>query len=105
MIYPSNYEQRVGFDRIREQIVDLCSTASAREVIASEGFLRSRRAIEERLELADEMRLVISMESGAEIGEGEDLRHIVDKIAVEGSYLVAEECAALLRAMRSAARP
>ena len=103
MIYPSNYEQRVGFDRIREQIVDLCSTASAREVIASEGFLRSRRAIEERLELADEMRLVISMESGAEIGEGEDLRHIVDKIAVEGSYLVAEECAALLRAMRSAA--
>ena len=35
---------------------------SAREIIAQEGFSRSRRDIEERLTLADEMRLVISME-------------------------------------------
>ncbi|MBE6176559.1 MAG: endonuclease MutS2 [Rikenellaceae bacterium] len=103
MIYPSNFEQRVGFDRIREQIVDMCSTSSARAVIAAEGFLRSPSKIEERLELADEMRLVISMEPGAEIGEGEELRPIVEKIAVEGSYLVAEECATLLKAIRSAA--
>ena len=103
MIYPENFEQRIGFDRIREQIVEMCSTASAREVIAAEGFLSSRQKIAERLELADEMRQVISFEPGAEIGEGEELRPIVDKIAVEGSYLLAEECAALLKAMRSAA--
>lgn len=103
MIYPENFEQRIGFDRIREQIVEMCSTASAREVIAAEGFLSSRQKIAERLELADEMRQVISFEPGAEIGEGEELRPIVDKIAVEGSYLLAEECAALLKALRSAA--
>ncbi len=103
MIYPKNFEQRIGFDRIREQIVEMCSTSSAREVIATESFLSSRQRIEERLELADEMRQVISLEPGAEIGEGEELRPIVDKIAVEGSYLLAEECAALLKALRSAA--
>ncbi|MBO5802096.1 MAG: Smr/MutS family protein [Alistipes sp.] len=103
MIYPSNFEQKVGFDRIREQIMDLCSMASAREVIANEGFSRSRRDIEERLALADEMRLVISMEHGAEIGEQDDLRAIVEKVSVEGSYLAVEECAALLRGLRSAA--
>lgn len=102
MIYPKNFEQRIGFDRIREQIVEMCSTSSAREVIAAEGFLSSRQKIEQRLELADEMRQVISFEPGAEIGEGEELRPIVDKIAVEGSYLLAEECAALLKALRSA---
>lgn len=103
MIYPKNFEQRIGFDRIREQIVEMCSTSSAREVIATESFLSSRQRIEERVELADEMRQVISLEPGAEIGEGEELRPIVDKIAVEGSYLLAEECAALLKALRSAA--
>ncbi len=103
MIYPSNFEQKVGFDRIREQIMDLCSMASAREVIANESFSRSRRDIEERLALADEMRLVISMEHGAEIGEQDDLRAIVEKVSVEGSYLAVEECTTLLRGLRSAA--
>lgn len=103
MIYPSNFEQRVGFDRIREQVMELCSMMSAREIIAQEGFSRSRRDIEERLTLADEMRLVISMEPGAEIGEQDDIRTIVEKVAVEGSYLSVEEAATLLRGLRSAA--
>ena len=100
MIYPSNFEQRVGFDRIREQIVERCSMLSARELMAAESFTRSRREVEERLQLADEMRTVLAMEPGAEIGEQEDLRSIIDKIAVEGAYLMADECAVLLRALR-----
>ena len=103
MIYPSNFEQRVGFDRIREQVIALCSMQSAREVIASQGLSTSQREIEECLRLADEMRLVISMESGADIGEQDDIAAIVDKIAVEGSYITTEEAATLLRAIRSAA--
>ena len=100
MIYPSNFEQRVGFDRIREQIMERCSMLSARELMAAEGFSRSRREVEERLTLADEMRTILAMEPGAEIGEQEDLRSIIDKIAVEGAYLMADECTVLLRALR-----
>ena len=73
---------------------------SARELMAAEGFSRSRREVEERLTLADEMRTILAMEPGAEIGEHEDLRSIIDKIAVEGAYLMADECAVLLRALR-----
>ena len=103
MIYPANFEQRVGFDRIREQVMSLCSMQSSREVIASEGLSTSEREIEERLMLADQMRLLISMESGADIGEQEDIASIVEKIAVEGSYITTEEAATLLRSIRSAA--
>ena len=103
MIYPANFEQRVGFDRIREQVMSLCSMQSSREVIASEGLSTSQREIEERLMLADQMRLLISMESGADIGEQEDIASIVEKIAVEGSYITTEEAATLLRSIRSAA--
>lgn len=100
MIYPLNFEQRVGFDRIREQIIERCSMLSARELMAAEGFTHSHREVEERLTLADEMRTVLAMEPGAEIGEQEDLRSIIDKVAVEGAYLMADECAVLLRALR-----
>jgi DNA mismatch repair protein MutS2 len=101
MIYPSNFEQRIGFDRIREQIVELCSINSSKEVIRGEQFSRSVPVVEERLTLADEMRLVISMEPGAVIGEQQELRPIVEKIAVEGSYLVEAECVALLGGLRA----
>lgn len=103
MIYPANFESRVGFDRIREQIVAACSMESARELIAAEGFSRSMREVEERLRLADEMRTILSMESTAEIGEQEDIRHIVEKIGVEGSYLLEGECVTLGRALRAVA--
>lgn len=103
MIYPSNFEQRVGFDKIRTDIAERCSMRSARELILAERFSRSRREVEERLSLADQMRLLLQMESGVEIGEQEDLSHIVDKIRVEGSYLLASECAVLSRSLASAA--
>lgn len=103
MIYPSNFELRVGFDRIREAVMSRCTMLSAREVIAREGFTRSRREVERRLALADEMRLLISMETGVAIGEQEDLQAIVEKIRVEGSYLTVEEAVTLLCGLRSAA--
>lgn len=102
MIYPANFEQRIGFDRIREQVMSLCSMQSARELVALEGFSTSKRDIEERLSLADEMRVVISMEYGADIGEQEDIAAIVDKIGVEGSYITEMEAATLLRSLKSA---
>ena len=102
MIYPANFEQRIGFDRIREQVMSLCSMQSARELVALEGFSTSKGYIEERLSLADEMRVVISMEYGADIGEQEDIAAIVDKIGVEGSYITEMEAATLLRSLKSA---
>lgn len=102
MIYPSNFEQKVGFDRIREQVASTCSMSSSRELILAAAFSTSRREVEHRLRLADEMRQLLAMEHGADIGEQEELRAIVDKIAVEGSYLAEEECATLLRSLRSA---
>lgn len=103
MIYPSNFEQRVGFDRIREAVMSRCTMHSSRELIMGEVFTHSRREVERRLALADEMRLLITMEAGASIPEQEDLDAIVDKIAVEGSYLTVEEAATLLRGLKSAA--
>ena len=101
MIYPSTFESKVGFDRIREEVGQYCSMHTARELILNEEFFSSRSRVELRLDLADEMRLMLMMESSADIGEQEDILPIVEKIAVEGTYLTVEECVTLSRSLRA----
>ncbi len=99
MIYPASFEQKIGFDRVREQIAALCTMRAARERIAAEGFSTSPREIEHRLALADEMRLVLDMERDFPGGEYPDVDHIVAKLRVEGTFLGVEEVVTLGRAL------
>ena len=99
MIYPATFEQKIGFDRVREQAAALCTMRVARERIAAEGFSTSPREIERRLSLADEMRVVLDMERDFPGGEYPDVDHIVAKLRVEGSFLDVEEVATLRRAL------
>ena len=62
MIYPANFEQKIGFDRLREQVAALCTMRAARGKLAEETFSASAREIGRRLELADQMRLLLDME-------------------------------------------
>jgi len=99
MIYPANFEQKVGFDRIREQVAALCSMRAARAKLADEGFSASAPEIERRLTLADEMRLVVEMERDFPGGEYPDTDAIVAKARIEGSFLDVEEVVTLRRAL------
>lgn len=99
MIYPSTFEQKIGFDRIREQIAARCTMRTARERIAAEGFSTSPRDIERRLALADEMRLVLDMEHDFPGGEYPDTDQVVAKLRVAGTFLDVEEVLTLHRAL------
>ncbi len=99
MIYPASFEQKIGFDRLREQVAERCTMHAARERIAAEGFSTSPREIERRLALADEMRLVLEMERDFPGGEYPDVEEIVAKLRVEGSFLDVEEVVTLGRAL------
>ena len=101
MIYPATFEQKIGFDRLREQVADRCTMRAARERIAAEGFSTSRREIERRLALADEMRLLLEMEHDVPGGEYPDVEEIVAKLRVEGSFLDVEEVVTLGHALRT----
>lgn len=101
MIYPATFEQKIGFDRLREQVAERCTMRAARERIAAEGFSTSPREIERRLALADEMRLILEMENDFPGGEYPDVDQIVAKLRVEGSFLDVEEVATLGHALRA----
>ena len=99
MIYPATFEQKIGFDRLREQVAGRCTMRAARERLAAEGFSTSAREIERRLALADEMRLLLDMEHDFPGGEYPDVDYIVAKLRVEGSFLDVEEVVTLRRAL------
>ena len=84
MIYPANFEEKIGFDRIREQVTALCSTPSAKAKLAEEGFSTSADEIERRLSLMNEMRSLLMLERDFPDGDYPDPAPLVAKIRVEG---------------------
>ncbi len=99
MIYPANFEQKIGFDRLREQVAALCTMRAARGKLAEETFSTSAREIGRRLELADQMRLLLDMEHDFPGGEYPDVDHVVAKLRVEGTFLDVGEVVTLHRAL------
>ncbi len=101
MIYPSSFEQKIGFDRLREQVAALTTMPSARRRVEGERFSTSPREIERRLLLADEMRRLLMMEYDFPGGEYADPEGVVQKLAVEGTFLDVEEVMLLHAALRT----
>ena len=99
MIYPANFEQKIGFDRLREQVTALCSMQAAREIIAGEKFSTSRAEIERKQDIADEMRTLLMLDPDAPRDEFPDMEGVLAKIGVEGAFLSTEEVVVLRRAL------
>jgi DNA mismatch repair protein MutS2 len=103
MIYPDNFEEKIGFEKIRSQVGELCSTPAAREKLSRERFTTSEEELSRRLGLADELRQMIVMEGGFPSGEFTDTSFVVAKARIEGAFLEVEDLRTLHRALTSVA--
>ena len=56
-------EQKLGFEKIKEQLLGRCSTNYAKERVCSEKVSHNPRTIEKRLSLTDEMRVICMFDS------------------------------------------
>lgn len=100
MIYPSNFESKIGFDRIRALIAERCNTETARKKLDEHRFSSRREVVENRIASADEMRTIIQMEHEFPNEEFCDLTALIAKVRVEGTFLDLEEAVLLARALR-----
>ncbi len=101
MIYPQNFEQKLGFDRLRSQVAAKCTIPSAVRRLDEQNFSTSEKEITHRIELSYQMRSMLMMESGFPRGEYSDIESIVAKVAIIGSFLDIEEVVALRRSLSS----
>ncbi|MFO7852893.1 MAG: endonuclease MutS2 [Bacteroidota bacterium] len=85
MVYPDEFEIKVGFDRIRNKIHDLCLSPQGREKAAAIFFSADRENINTKLNQASEFQKIIELDQEFPLDHYYDLRPGLLKMKVEGS--------------------
>ncbi len=99
MIFPSSFESKLGFEKIRTIISELCATEGGREILAEVKFSSTFAEVEENLVLTNEMKTIINMENSFPGSGFSDFAYLVKRIRIEGTFLEAEELLKLRNAL------
>lgn len=99
MIYPQDFEQRIGFGAIRTDIASRIQTHGGAEILAQMAFCDDFQRIEASLERTRQMvRLLESPEEFVSSGYV-DVNHFLSKASLDGSFLETHEILALGKAL------
>ncbi len=96
MLYPSDIEQKIGFDKIRLLIKHNCLSELAKEEIDALSFSSNFDVIVAQLTLVDEMaKLMLDQEESLPLHSTADLREAFLKTRIEGTFLEVNDLVAI----------
>lgn len=101
MIYPQNFEQKIGFDQIRNLLKEKCLSTLGKERVEHIEFTDSIPKIEEELDRCMEFVRIIQEEDEFPEQYFYDLRPSLKRIRVEGMYLNEQELFDLRRSIET----
>ena len=101
MIYPQNFEQKIGFDQIRNLLKEKCLSTLGKERVEHIEFTDSIPKIEEELDRCMEFVRIIQEEDEFPEQYFYDLRPSLKRIRVEGMYLNEQELYDLRRSIET----
>ena len=103
MFYPQNFEQKIGFDVIRNSLKTLCVNVQAMENIDNIAFLTDFEDIIYRQNLADEMMKILSENYIVPLEILDDLRKSFADTRIEGAFLTETEVFAVKKTLENLA--
>ena len=101
MIYPHNFEQKIGFDNIRHMLKEKCLSTLGQERVDEMIFSDNYAEICQRLQEVDEFIRIIQEEDGFPDQYFFDVRPSLKRIRVEGMYLEEQELFDLRRSLET----
>ena len=101
MIYPHNFEQKIGFDSIRQLISKKCLSALGKELVDDIIFLSDIRLITEKLKQTDEFVRIVREENAFPTDFFIDVRYALNRIRPEGTFLDEKELYDLKRSLQT----
>lgn len=101
MIYPKNFEQKTGFDKIRQLIKNECLSTLGKERVQEMAFSASFEKISQALAETAEFKELIVYEDDFPLNHYYDVRPALKKIQVEGMFLATEELFDLKRSLET----
>lgn len=91
MLYPKNFEDKIGFDKIRQQLAEWCSGPLGRAFVQRMRFSERYDVVHKLQSQTEEFRRLLA--SGETFPEGNflDVSESLQKAAIEGAFLSEEE--------------
>ena len=86
-IYPRNYEEKVGFDKIRELVSSRCLCNLGVSKVKNASFSHNFEFINQLISETDEMKTICLMEDSFPVDNYIDTTPFLERIKVEGTWL------------------
>lgn len=87
MIYPENFEYKIGFDKIRQLLIAKCLSPLGEEKVTNLAFSSDYIHISESLSQTEEFMRIINEEDNFPTNYFLDVRHALRNIRVEGTWI------------------
>jgi DNA mismatch repair protein MutS2 len=92
MLYPQNIEIKLGFDRIRERLNELCVSTLGRNFVEKVRFSDNYDLIQKMIRQVDEMKNILQFEPTDFPSQNYlDVNYQLSKASIEGAFLTEEE--------------
>ena len=101
MIYPQNFEQKIGFDQIRQLLKGRCLSTLGEERVDSMHFITKFADINERLDLVCEFLAILQGDDDFPAQHFFDVRPTLNRIKVVGLFLEESELFDLRRSLET----
>lgn len=101
MIYPQNFKQKTGFDKIRRLISDKCLSPLGQERVAEMEFSADYTTVTQRLQQTDEFVRILHGEIEFPANYFFDVRYSLKRIRPEGTWLDEKELFDLKRSLQT----
>lgn len=101
MIYPQNFEQKIGFDQIRQLLKGKCLSTLGEERVSDMDFSQHHKEVVEKLNQVTEFVHIIQEEDNFPDQFFFDVRPSLKKVRIEGMYLDEQELFDLRRSLET----
>ncbi len=101
LVYPENFEAKIGFDKIRELLKGRCLSTLGKELVDEIRFRSEFDQLTEDLSLVSEFVSIIQEMENFPTSYYFDLREALAKIRIEGRFLEVEELFDLKRSLET----
>jgi DNA mismatch repair protein MutS2 len=99
MIFPQNFEEKIGFDKIRNHLKNNCLSTLGKDKVDSMKFMVSFNEVKTSLSLADEFKSIINSDENFPIQYFFDVREVLNRIKIEGAFIETENIFDLKRSL------
>ncbi len=101
MVFPENFEQKIGFDKIRQLVAAKCLSSLGEEKTGDMSFSDDYDLIKRKLHQTEEFVKIIQEEDNFPSSNFFDVRDSLKKIRIEGTYLVERELFDIRRSLQT----